>query len=63
VPAGSLPTIICDQRHGLPDGTAQTVVSLQDMTRLGLHPGDRVLLTVRSVGRPTDQWRLWPLGQ
>ena len=59
VPTGPLATLSCDQQHGLTTGSLQLVVTLQDMDRLGLHPGDRVRLTVRSTGRQTDQWRLW----
>ena len=59
VPTGALPPLVCDQAHGLTNGVSGATVSLQDMTRLGLRPGDRVRLTVRSTGRQTDQWRLW----
>jgi hypothetical protein len=62
VPAGPLVTLVCDKEHGLTNGHTTAVVTVQDMARLGLHAGDRVRLTVRSTGRQTDQWRVWPLG-
>lgn len=55
----------CDQDSGLQRGwvsTDSTDVQKSTLDRLGLRPGDRVALTVRSTGRQTDQWRLVSLG-
>jgi hypothetical protein len=62
VPAGRLAELTCDEAHGMFDGTVAAPVEPDVLDRLGLRPGQRVALTVESVGRRTDQWRLAELG-
>lgn len=61
VPAGELGTANCDPLvNPMNDGKAATYVTKRQLAELGLRPGDRVQLTIRSVGRDTDQWRVFP---
>jgi hypothetical protein len=61
VPAGELGTANCDPLgKGMNDGKVATYVTKRQLAQLGLRPGDRVQLTIRSVGRDTDQWRVFP---
>jgi hypothetical protein len=67
VPTGALGTADCDPtRTVLPalpdmlDGRVQIFLGA-NLARLGLRPGQRVPLTIRSVGRDTDQWRVYPI--
>ncbi len=62
-PRGSLPTLVCDAAHGQTNGRVGMPVSKAEMARLGLRVGDRVTLTIRSVGAHRDQWRLYPITQ
>lgn len=68
VPTGELGTVDCDPTRNpdreitaMRDGKVQIFVADQELARLGLRAGDRVPLTIRSVGRDTDQWRVYPL--
>ena len=61
VPGGALPTVPCDAEHGQTRGHVGGVISKAMMAQLGLHVGDRVTLTIRSVGAHRDQWRLYPI--
>ena len=61
VPAGELGTADCDPLgRTMTDGKVATYVSKRQLAALDLRPGDRVPLTIRSVGRDTDQWRVFP---
>jgi hypothetical protein len=68
VPTGALGTADCDPTRGAPnlpdmlDGRVQIILAPPNLARLGLRPGQRVLLTIRSAGRDTDQWRVYPIG-
>jgi hypothetical protein len=58
VPAGELGTARCEP--GALVSTDGLVLVQQDVaSRLGLRPGQTVLVTVRPSGRDTDQWRVW----
>lgn len=57
-----LAVLSCDEAHGLSGGQVQATVPQAALDRLGLRPGDRFAITVRSTGRQTDQWRLYPVG-
>ena len=62
VPAGQLGTADCDPLgKEMTGGKVGTYVTKQQLAALGLRPGDRVALTIRSVGRDTDEWRVLPL--
>lgn len=39
-------------------GGTSVVASLDDFRRVGVQPGESIEVTVRSVGRATDQWRV-----
>ena len=61
VPTGGLGTADCDPLgKEMTSGRVGTDVTKQQLAALGLRPGDRVALTIRSVGRDTDQWRVFP---
>lgn len=60
---GTLGEVRCDQDGGLQRGFVSSIVQKGTLDRLGLRPGDRVSLTVRSTGRQTDQWRLVSFGR
>jgi hypothetical protein len=67
VPTGALGTADCDPTRttaiwpDMLDGRVQVLVGSANLSRLGLRPGQRVPLTIRSVGRDTDQWRVFPI--
>jgi hypothetical protein len=62
VPAGPLGTADCDPLAGTMIHSMVTVgVTRAELDRLGLRTGQRVPLTIRSVGRDTDQWRVFPI--
>ena len=61
VPGGSLPDLVCDAAHGQTRGGFGVEVTKVAMAGLGLRVGDRVTLTIRSVGAHRDQWRLYPI--
>jgi hypothetical protein len=66
VPTGALGTADCDPTRtaivpDMLDGRVQVFLSSANLSRLGLRPGQRVPLTIRSVGRDTDQWRVLPV--
>ena len=57
-PAGELAVARCEL--GAPVSIVGAVaVTRETLTRLGLRPGQTVLVTVRRSGRDTDQWRVW----
>ena len=58
---GALPTLVCDAEHGLTRGQLGVEITKAEMARRGLRVGDRVTLTIRSVGPHRDQWRLYPI--
>jgi hypothetical protein len=61
VPTGELGTANCDPLgKEMNDGKVGTYVTKQQLAALDLRPGDRVAVTIRSVGRDTDQWRVFP---
>ena len=45
-------------RDAMLNGKIGVQVTQRTFERLGYHRGDRIRLTVRSVGRDTDQWRV-----
>jgi hypothetical protein len=61
VPRGPLATLVCDAAHGQTNGRVGVAISKAEMARLGLRVGDRVTLTIRSVGAHRDQWRIYPI--
>jgi hypothetical protein len=63
VPAGPLGTADCDplRRNHMVGGRVSVGVSRAELDRLRLRTGQRVPLTIRSVGRDTDQWRVFPV--
>ena len=61
LPGGALPTLVCDAEHGLTRGHLGVEITKAEMARRGLRVGDRVTLTIRSVGPHRDQWRLYPI--
>lgn len=63
VPAGDLGVADCDplRRNHMMDGRVGVGVARAELARLGLRVGQRVPLTIRSVGRDTDQWRVLPI--
>ena len=61
LPGGALPTLVCDAQHGLTRGHLGVVISKAEMAERGLRVGDRVTLTIRSVGAHRDQWRVYPI--
>jgi hypothetical protein len=63
LPGGPLPTLICDAQHGLTRGRLGVEITKAEMAERGLRVGDRVTLTIRSVGAHRDQWRLYPITQ
>ena len=54
-----LGTISC--RRDVDPGPPGLSVSEARLQELGIRRGDRVPLTIRSVGRDTDQWRVFPI--
>jgi hypothetical protein len=62
VPAGGLGTADCDPLapNRMDRGRVMVRVTREELDRLGLRTGQRVPLTIRSVGRDTDQWRVFP---
>jgi hypothetical protein len=61
VPTGVLGIATCDPLgRELRDGKVGTYVTKRQLAALGLRPGDEVAVTIRSVGRETDQWRVFP---
>ena len=61
LPGGALPTVVCDAEHGLTRGKLAGEITKAELARRGLRVGDRVTLTIRSVGPHRDQWRLYPI--
>lgn len=60
VPTGPLGTADCDPRADtMLHGMVAVGVTRAELDRLGLRTGQRVPLTIRSVGRETDQWRVF----
>lgn len=57
VPGGQLGSISCRSDNEVPALT----VPASRLAELGLRRGDRVPLTIRSTGRQTDQWRVFPI--
>ncbi|HZB50425.1 MAG TPA: hypothetical protein VE547_15145, partial [Mycobacteriales bacterium] len=58
---GVLGIATCDPLgRELRDGNVGTYVTKRQLAALGLRPGDEVAVTIRSVGRETDQWRVFP---
>jgi len=61
VPTGVLGIATCDPLdRAMPDGKVAVSVTKDRLAALGLRPGDRVPLTIRSVRLDTDQWRVYP---
>lgn len=61
VPTGVLGIATCDPLgRELRNGKLAVYVSKDRLAALGLRPGDRVPLTIRSVRLQTDQWRVFP---
>jgi hypothetical protein len=61
VPTGDLGTADCDPLgREMRDGKVAVYVTKDQLAALGLRPGQRVAVTIRSVGRDTDQWRVFP---
>ena len=67
MPAGPLITADCDPTRSaggptdMYDGKVQVFVTEAVLDGLGVSPGQQVPLTIRSVGRDTDQWRVFPI--
>ena len=65
-PAGALATVTCDplaagppgSPEGMREGRQTVYIPADQVARAGLRPGRPARLTVRSVGRDTDQWRV-----
>jgi hypothetical protein len=61
VPTGVLGIATCDPfGQELRDGKLAVYVTKDRLAALGLRPGDRAPLTIRSTRLQTDQWRVFP---
>jgi hypothetical protein len=65
VPGGVVGTADCDPTReptngvdGMRNGRVMVTITTAAAARLGIRPGRPVSVTARSVGRPTDQWRI-----
>jgi hypothetical protein len=62
VPTGVLGIVDCDPLdQQMTEGKVAAYVSKDRLAALRLRTGQRVPLTIRSVGRDTDQWRVHPV--
>ena len=63
MPTGPIGTADCDPlpRNRMIDGVVTTGTDRAGLDRLGLRTGQRVPLTIRSVGRDTEDWMVTPI--